>query len=414
VVGGSSAAASAQNAGTDVVACLPSGHSYQRITRLYQRLAAPLVEAGRLSPDQHILEATLGFGQEALVAAASVGRTGSLTGLKASPILSAFADEGLPDLCAAARHGRSPVREIHAPGTLGRTDDNQMTAPENELNAQTEAVRIEACIINHNTSEFAELAVRSLVATHPDWMSDGTMRLTVVDNHSSDGGLEHLRTACRELNVGFELSRWPAAAAQRLGTVRAPVNTHGDVLRDFVAGHEAATHFLFLDTDVYFLVRDTVGTMLAELTEQPDVWAVQARFAWAEEARGRGASLHIKPGPTQQIRACIDGAIAGPFTGPYKPRCHPAVALVANTAVFRKVAEIIGLSGAIIIAADPSTAGFADTFGLASLVMQTHSLRYALSEVTVGHYFGISYEDSDQPIGGKLDDCRRRLAQLRS
>jgi hypothetical protein len=288
-----------------------------------------------------------------------------------------------------------------------------MATPETDPNAQIEAVRIEACVINHNTSEFTELAVRSLVATHAAWMRDRTVRLTVVDNHSSDDGLQDLKNACRELNVTFELSRWPAATAQGLDTEQGPVNTHGDVLRDFVVGHEAATHFLFLDTDVYFLDRGTVTTMLAELANQSDVWAVQARFAWAEEARGPGSSLLLKPGPTQQIRASIDGAIAGPFTGPYKPRCHPAVALVANTAVFRKVADIIGLSPAVLIAADPAVAGFADTFGLASLVMHTHGLRYALSEMTVGHYFGISYEDANQPIGGKRDDCRRRLAALR-
>ena len=72
------------------------GMAYQRIKRLSQGLADPLVEAGRLQPGQRILDATLGFGQDALVAATVVGLTGSVTGLEASPILSAFADEGLP------------------------------------------------------------------------------------------------------------------------------------------------------------------------------------------------------------------------------------------------------------------------------------------------------------------------------
>ncbi|MEQ7127635.1 hypothetical protein ABN034_24215 [Actinopolymorpha sp. B11F2] len=280
-----------------------------------------------------------------------------------------------------------------------------MKTHEDEANDLNE-VRIEACIVNHNTSEFAELAVRTLAATHADWLSSGRLGATVVDNHSTDQGLTDVKAACRELDVRFRQSAWPAA--------QAPVNTHGDVLRDFVVGHEAATHFLFIDTDVYFLAQDTVGVMLAELASRPDVWAMQARFAWAEENRGLGSSLTVEAGPTQQLWANIDGASVGPFAGPYKPRCHPALALVPNTAAFRKVADIIGLSAALIIAADPSTAGFADTFGLASLVMQTHGLRYALSEVTVGHYYGVSYEDSDQPVAGKIVDCRQRLAELRS
>jgi hypothetical protein len=268
-----------------------------------------------------------------------------------------------------------------------------------------EAVRIEACIVNHNSSAFSELAVRSLAATHAGWMASGRLGVTIMDNHSNDPGLAGLTAACRELDVGFALSAWPAATSA--------VNTHGDVLRDFVASHQAATHFLFVDTDVYFLTQDTIGTMLAEVTFSPDVWAMQARFAWAEENRGHGSSLSIEPGPTQQLEACIDGAVAGPFAGPYKPRCHPALALVPNTPIFRRTADIIGLSPAIIIAGDPSMAGFADTLALTSLVMQTHNLRHALSEVTVGHYYGVSYNDPDQPVDGKIADCRRRLAELR-
>jgi hypothetical protein len=279
-----------------------------------------------------------------------------------------------------------------------------MTTHESERPA--DAVRIEACIVNHNTSEFAELAVRTLAGTHTEWLTSGRLGVTVVDNHSSDSGLTDLKVACSEHSIGFCKSAWPATGSPL-------VNTHGDVLRDFVAEYVAATHFLFIDADVYFLTQDTVGTMLDEMTNHPDVWAIQARFAWAEENRGRGSSLTLEAGPTQQLQACIDGASAGPFAGRYKPRCHPALALVTNTRTFRKVADIIGLSAAVIIAADPSTAGFADTFGLTSLVMQTHNLRHALSEVTVGHYYGVSYNDPDQPVDGKIADCRRRLAELR-
>jgi 16S rRNA (guanine1516-N2)-methyltransferase len=76
--------------------CFHPGMAYQRIKRLSQGLTDPLVEAAKLHPGQRILDATLGFGQDALVAATVVGPTGSVTGLEASPILSAFADEGLP------------------------------------------------------------------------------------------------------------------------------------------------------------------------------------------------------------------------------------------------------------------------------------------------------------------------------
>jgi 16S rRNA (guanine1516-N2)-methyltransferase len=72
------------------------GMAYQRIRRLQRGGTDPLVEAAGLRCGQRILDATLGFGQDALVAAAVVGSTGSVMGLEASRILFAFADEGLP------------------------------------------------------------------------------------------------------------------------------------------------------------------------------------------------------------------------------------------------------------------------------------------------------------------------------
>jgi hypothetical protein len=265
--------------------------------------------------------------------------------------------------------------------------------------------RIEAFLVNHNTSLFAELALRTFVATHREWLESDRLRFTVVDNHSTDADLAALRAACEESPAEWQVSRWPAAEA--------PVNSHGDVLRDFVLDHPDASHFLFMDADVFFLSENAAGVMLDELTALPDVWALQGRFEWLETSAGGGASADLWAGRPQQLRASIDGAVAGPFTGRHKARCHPALAFVANTPVFRRVADVVGLTPSVIIAADETIGGFADTFGLASLVMRTHGLRHALSSVTVGHYHGVSYDDPTQPRDGKVADCRRRLAELR-
>lgn len=72
-----------------------AGMAYQRIKRLSRGMADPLVQASGLRVGQRVLDATLGFGQDALVAAAVVGAAGSVTGLEASRVLSAFADAGL-------------------------------------------------------------------------------------------------------------------------------------------------------------------------------------------------------------------------------------------------------------------------------------------------------------------------------
>lgn len=262
--------------------------------------------------------------------------------------------------------------------------------------------RIEACIVNHNSSVFCELALRSLIAKHPRLIGNGQLSVTVMDNHSKDDGLADLKVACQRFGVPFELSAWPAAGAS--------VNSHGDVLRQFVAARPTATHFLFADADSYCITQDTIDRMIIELEAAEDVWAVQARFSWIEENEGTGRSFDHWDGRIQQLRAGIDDTEVGPFPGAHKPRCHPAFALVENSPIFRRVADVIGLSAALVIATDTSVAGFADTFGLATLTMQTHGLRHTMSEVTVGHYFGVTY----QPLGGKLDDCRERLATLRA
>jgi hypothetical protein len=59
--------------------------------------------------------------------------------------------------------------------------------------------RVEACVSNHNTSEFAELALRTLVASHEQRLAAGQLRVTVVDNHSTDEGLSDLVAAASEL-----------------------------------------------------------------------------------------------------------------------------------------------------------------------------------------------------------------------
>src|SRR5689334_17713044 len=132
-------------------------------------------------------------------------------------------------------------------------------------------VLVRAVIVNHNTSLFSELALRSLLGSHA---SDRAIDLdvTVADNHSSDPHVSQLRAACDELGSRFELSRWPVDGST--------VNTHGDVLRDFVLAHPDADHFLFVDCDIDFEEAGAVTTMLEDLDADDTLWCVQARFRW--------------------------------------------------------------------------------------------------------------------------------------
>ena len=256
---------------------------------------------------------------------------------------------------------------------------------------------VEACIFNHNTSPFAELALRSLHATE----REPSLRVTVSDNHSTDGGIADLRGAAEELGAAFVQSRWPAADAA--------LNTHGDAIRDFVLSRPDAELFLLVDADIVFTQPGTVATMRRELERRGDAWAVQAAFHWAEENRGAGASLDIGSGD-ERMMTLRNGRVQG-YRG--KPRCHPGCALIRNSEAFQRVAETVGFSCAEVVSGDPDVGGFHDTMGLASHAMGAHGWEYFLSSARVVHYFNVSYDENTALTAEKMQDCRRRLASLR-
>ena len=266
---------------------------------------------------------------------------------------------------------------------------------------------IQACLVNHNTSDFAELAVRSLWTCNRDMAH--RLALTVLDNHSDDDGLAALQQAVADLGASFEASRWPRQGSR--------VNSHGDVLRDFVLAQPEAEYLLFLDADIVFIEDDTVQTMLAELDSDPTLWAVQARFHWSEGAIGVGSSLDIGAGDP------IDVAVrVGPTQHSYEfaakgsvqSRLHPGCALIRNSPVFRQAAERPGLGCAVVLSGDGALAGYYDTMALASAAMAAAGFLYGLSAATVAHYFNVSYDRRDALTVAKREDCQRRLDVMRS
>lgn len=67
-----------------------------RVKRLLRGERDPLVEAAGLRPEDAVLDATLGFGQESLVLAAGLGEAGRVVGVEASAPLAALAMAGVP------------------------------------------------------------------------------------------------------------------------------------------------------------------------------------------------------------------------------------------------------------------------------------------------------------------------------
>jgi hypothetical protein len=216
---------------------------------------------------------------------------------------------------------------------------------------------IEAVTVNHNTSRYMELMLRSLFARHP---SSVDLSLTVFDNASHDD-MAGLRAYAQSQKIPIIQSGF---------TTETENNSHGEVLRRFVLEHPDCTHYLFLDADVCFLQDNTLHVMLEELEGNAEAFGIGPRMSWdgvdeiPEEARTANPDI------------C-------------DTRLHPCCALVKNTRTFKHVVEEIGLSCVRYLWADGEE--YLDTFKLMTKVMKTHGLKHIISSKMVLHFFCVSY-----------------------
>ena len=214
---------------------------------------------------------------------------------------------------------------------------------------------LQAVVVNHNTSKYTELMLRSLFARHSNSLD---FSITIFDNGSQDDtrGLEDY---ARERGVAFRPSGLELKTA---------FNSHGEILRRFVLEHPDCVYYLFLDADTCFIERDTLNTMIREVEQDPRAFGIAPRLSSNGETE-----IPIEYWQTV-----------------YDSRLHPCCALVKNTAIFRRVVEGIGFSCVKYLWADHEE--YLDTFQLMSRVMKTHDFRHIRSSKLVLHFFSVSYD----------------------
>ena len=232
---------------------------------------------------------------------------------------------------------------------------------------------IQAVVVNHNTSKYTELMLRSLFARHSSALE---LSIVVLDNGSQDDTTE-LEAYAEKRGIpvipsGFELkTKW---------------NSHGEILSKFVLEHPDCVYYLFLDTDTCFMQDDTINTMLRELEQDQMAFGIAPRMS--------------SNGETE---------IGEEYWKIYDYRLHPCCALVKNTAVFRRVVEEIGLSCVQYLWAEGEE--YLDTFKLMSMVMKTHGCRHILSSKMVLHFFSVSYDWESQHVMEFKAGLRDRLLE---
>ena len=299
---------------------------------------------------------------------------------------------------------------------------------------------INAVVVNHNTSAFTELAARSFIAMHGERED---VRFTIMDNSSQDG-TDELEAYTKAAGMEFRQSGLVAAEQQ--------VNSHGEVLRQFVLENPECEYYLLLDADLCFIMPNTVDTLVKEITDHDDVWAVHARsrrstthlfrptrqpvrqdlseYRSQKMVDRRRIHLHCPMQP--RPRAETSGSLAEPprmnhheldeegrrqplitLVGSPKPRCEPCCTLVRNTAVLRRVADRIGFSGAWMFENTIEGAGGYDTMALMTAVMTTHEQVYLESSIGVLHFWMVSYNLDTPQMRTKRDQCRCLLELYR-
>lgn len=247
----------------------------------------------------------------------------------------------------------------------------------------SKCIHIEAVTVNHNTSVFVELMLRSLrLCMHP------SISITVMDNASSDVDDMHKLSA-------YANSQSISLVQSGFDTKPKHVNSHGEVLRDFVLSHSDCSHYLFVDPDIYFTDRDAIEVMRDKLDATPSAFAVVPRIILdgdysscslkksSEYSRGISAmnySMRWQNGAQSPFAECL--ATMG-------SRLHPFCALIENSDLFREVVNEVGLSNAWTFEVKNGTHW--DTLGLMTAVMKTHGLQYSRSSVKVLHFSGVSH-----------------------
>ncbi len=265
----------------------------------------------------------------------------------------------------------------------------------------TVPISIRGVTVNHNTSHFVELMLRTLFLTTD--LADVPLTMTVLDNQSNDQYYDQLVAYLADQQVALHQTGFDTTIAGE---------KHGVAFANFIRDTADCTHYLFLDADMWFIEPQTIATMLDELLHAPaTTFANQARIA------GYYAGLIIEGRDGIPGTGAFDGQPPASMTffdrvyaQVVVSRCSPVCCLVANTPVFRQVVETVGLSQAYRFGV--GEVFFYDTFSLMTHVMATHGQQFMVSSKTINHFTQTTYRPAER--APKDHDCLLLLEELRA
>jgi hypothetical protein len=141
------------------------GTAAKRLRELRHGGTDPMIRAGELAPGDQVLDATLGLGRDALVAAWAVGGGGTVTGIEADLVLAVLAAEGFAG--GIPRPGSAPV-------TVRHDDSRRVLAAMAAAGETVDVVLLDPMFTDPRASDHGfALARDHTVATplDPDWVA---------------------------------------------------------------------------------------------------------------------------------------------------------------------------------------------------------------------------------------------------
>lgn len=247
---------------------------------------------------------------------------------------------------------------------------------------------IKAVSICHNTPEYMELMIRSLYANNS--FDNINFYLTVYDNNSNKD-ITNLSILSDKLGFKFKQSGFK---------IEPNFNSHGMILDTFVKENQDCDYYLMLDTDIIFVQKNTVSTLLNSIEKHPHAYGTGPFLSWD--------GINKKPLPDKD-KGIPDQYIC---------RLHPCCALYRNNNVFRLTVENIGfepykrmfLSHDIfnkIIETDYvgvhkklgiDREELVDTAQMIKRVMDTHGRYHFQTEALIFHFEAVSYDHHSKEI----------------
>jgi hypothetical protein len=244
-------------------------------------------------------------------------------------------------------------------------------------------VKVQTITVNHGTTDYAELLLRSFIRHHPNRLE---LPFLLLDNDSP--GFERLEKLATD---GIEVRQSGYGLEHQL-------NTHGEILAAAVLDRPNCDAYLFVDSDVCFRADRTVDGMAAELAAEPGLFGIQGR--WLRHDGGEWAPDPGRPDVVsiaESVRGAGDDEWPAPLTYDVlrhndADRIHPFCAMIRNTPLFRRTVETLGLSPALV--QSERSGHWWDTFGLMTQVMRINGLGWRRSSCGVVHFGSVSWDSA--------------------